>query len=261
MGQIEIPIKDEHKFGLTEFELQNRELKKTKKTKSCGTIVIEMTESTAVKRWIRRRRTPLHEAARLGEHTKLEFLIEEAGWAKAVDDKDPDRGWTALHFAVFKGCKHSVRILLQHSCNVNAKDDNGWTPLMEAAWSGRCKSLAWMLAKKAKPDLQDKDGWTALHAAAYQGNFGCATVLVNFGADRILPDNSGQNAAMVAEMRRFVALAHLIQFGTQDARRRKPVHAAVIFGYALLMGTGSVLVIAGVLAGGFSLDTTIKVRL
>jgi hypothetical protein len=99
-----------------------------------------------------------------------------------------------------------------------------------------------------------------LHAAAHEGNFGCATALIDAKADRIVPDNSGQNAAMVAEMRRFVALAHLIQFGTQDARRRKPVQAAVIFGYALVMGFGSVLVVGGVLAGGFSMETTIKVR-
>ena len=68
--------------------------------------------------------------------------------------------------------------------------------------------------------MQDKDGWTALHAAAHQGHFGCATALIDSGADRIVPDNSGQNAAMVAEGRKYNALGHLIMFGTQDARRR-----------------------------------------
>lgn len=262
LGEMEIDVRPGEVFSLREIDLSNSKAKRSKRRSTTfGTVSIQLSEGKhKTDRIVRRRRTPLHEAAFRGDHKALLHLIEEIGWDTAIDDKDPDRGWSALHFALFKGYKKCVRILLQFSCDVNTKDDNGWTPLMEAAWSGRCKSVLWMLGAGAKADLQDKDGWTALHAAAHQGNFGCATALIDAKADRIVPDNSGQNAAMVAEMRRFVALAHLIQFGTQDARRRKPVQAAVIFGYALVMGFGSVLVVGGVLAGGFSMETTIKVR-
>ena len=114
-----------------------------------------------------------------------------------------------------------------------------------------------MLGAGAKADVQDKDGWTALHAAAHQGNFGCATALIDSGADRIVPDNSGQNAAMVAEGRKYNALGHLIMFGTQDARRRKPVHAGLVFFYAFAMGLACVLVIAATTAA-FTMERTIK---
>ena len=96
-----------------------------------------------------------------------------------------------------------------------------------------------------------------LHAAAHQGNFGCATALIDSGADRIVPDNSGQNAAMVAEGRKYNALGHLIMFGTQDARRRKPVHAGLVFFYAFAMGLGCVLVI-GAMTAAFTMERTIK---
>jgi hypothetical protein len=158
---------------------------------------------------------------------------------------------------VFKGYKNCVRVLLQFTCDVNVCDDYGWTPLMEAAWSGRCKSVLWMLGSGARSDAQDKDGWTALHAAAHQGNFGCATALIDAGADRIVPDNSGQNAAMVAEAQKYVALGHLIMFGTQDARRRKPVHAVIIFSYAAIMGLGSVFIVAATTAA-FTMERTVK---
>jgi len=247
-------------FKGKELTMKNHELKKkTKKSKQAtGYIIVDLKEGHDDRaRMIRRRRTPLHDAACRGEHKKLVYLIDEAGWIDALDDKDPERGWTALHYAVFKGYKNCVRVLLQFTCDVNVCDDFGWTPLMEAAWSGRCKSVLWMLGAGSKPDSQDKDGWTALHAAAHQGNFGCATALIDAGADRIVPDNSGQNAAMVAEGRKYNALGHLIMFGTQDARRRKPVHAAMIFSYAFLMGFASVVIVAATTAA-FTMDRTIK---
>ena len=249
-------------FPIQQLPLKNHELKKSKKVKkskqATGEVAIELKEGTDTRpRIVRRRRTPLHDAACRGEHKKLVFLINEAGWMDAVDDKDPERGWTALHFAVYKGYKNCVRVLLQFAANVDIADDYGWTPLMEASWSGRCKSVLWMLGAGAKADVQDKDGWTALHAAAHQGNFGCATALIDSGADRIVPDNSGQNAAMVAEGRKYNALGHLIMFGTQDARRRKPVHAGLVFFYAFAMGLACVLVIAATTAA-FTMERTIK---
>jgi hypothetical protein len=247
-------------FNAKELTLQNHELKKkAKKSKQAtGYVIIDLKEGHDTReRMVRRRRTPMHDAACRGEHKKLVYLIDEAGWLESIDDKDPERGWTALHYAVFKGYKNCVRVLLQFTCDVNVCDDYGWTPLMEAAWSGRCKSVLWMLGAGASMDDQDKDGWTALHAAAHQGNFGCATALIDAGADRIVPDNSGQNAAMVAEGRKYIALGHLIMFGTQDARRRKPVHAAIIFSYAFLMGLGSVVIVAATTAA-FTMERTIK---
>lgn len=253
-------VSDRELFLSKDLQLKNHELKKkTKKSKQAtGYVTVSLKEGGDDRvRVVRRRRTPLHDAACRGEHKKLVYLIDEVGWLDSIDDKDPERGWTALHYAVFKGYKNCVRVLLQFTCDVNVCDDYGWTPLMEAAWSGRCKSVLWMLGAGGRPDDQDKDGWTALHAAAHQGNFGCATALIDAGADRIVPDNSGQNAAMVAEGRKYVALGHLIMFGTQDARRRKPVHAALIFSYAFIMGLASVFIVAATTAA-FTMERTVK---
>jgi ankyrin repeat protein len=77
-----------------------------------------------------------------------------------------------------------------------------------------------MLAAGAKIDARDKDGWSALHAAAHEGNFGCATMLIDAGADRIAPDNSGQSAGMVAQVcRRLPSLYGCVVFGDSDNQR------------------------------------------
>jgi ankyrin repeat protein len=106
--------------------------------------------------------TPLIEAARAGDIPHLEKLL--AGGA------DPNQragvnDWTPLMHAIHKGQKDSVRVLLRHDADVNAKTGNGGTALIEAAGYGYSEIVAMLLEARAKPDVRDKDGYTALNAA------------------------------------------------------------------------------------------------
>jgi len=106
--------------------------------------------------------TPLIETARAGDIPQLEKLLAAGA--------DPNQragvnGWTPLMHAIHKGQKDSVRVLLQHRADVNAKTENGGTALIEAAGYGYVDIVAMLLDAGAKPDVRDQDGYTALNAA------------------------------------------------------------------------------------------------
>jgi len=67
---------------------------------------------------------PLHVAARHGNHTIVQTLIQ-SGCNVQITDK---HGRTALHWAVSAGHVSVVKLLLQSGCN-NIPDSNGETPL------------------------------------------------------------------------------------------------------------------------------------
>ena len=245
--------------------------KRKKKQQATGSLTISLSaadDSARGKRKSRKRRTPLHNAAHQGDHRLLLRLLEDrdpfdskskGGWEPALDDKEPELGWTALHYAVARGDKRCVRVLLQFDCEVGerSRDDAGWTPLHEAAWSGRAKSLRWLLAAGAPIDVQDKDGWTPLHAAGYQGHFGCATALLERQADRVLPDNSGQSPVELAAQRGHAGLSNLMLFGVHFGRRRGKCSAFSVYCQAFLVALACVVLIAATTAA-FTLDKTAK---
>lgn len=52
-----------------------------------------------------------------------------------VDARDPDSGWTALHFASRQGKLGAVEVLVEHKAFVGARGPDGRTPLhLAAGW-------------------------------------------------------------------------------------------------------------------------------
>jgi hypothetical protein len=106
--------------------------------------------------------TPLIQAARAGDIAQLEKLLAEGA---NPDQRVGVNGWTPLMHAIHKGQKESVRVLVQHGADVNAKTQNRGTALIEAAGYGYADIVATLLKAGADPDVRDKDGYTALKRA------------------------------------------------------------------------------------------------
>lgn len=74
-------------------------------------------------------------------------------------------GMSPLRFAVAKGQKEILELMLQHNANVNEKTRDGITPLMEACFQRNTDFVEILLEHGADIDSEDKNGSTALNYA------------------------------------------------------------------------------------------------
>ncbi|VDK68833.1 unnamed protein product [Litomosoides sigmodontis] len=98
--------------------------------------------------------TPLHVAARKGEHRLCRKLIEEGALVNARDYA----GWTPLHEACYHGHFKVAKLLLGYDADVNALSDCDDTPLHDAVTSGNEKLVWLLLHAGAVRDHVDNDG-------------------------------------------------------------------------------------------------------
>uniref|UniRef100_A0A5S6PWS9 Bm4752, isoform c n=1 Tax=Brugia malayi TaxID=6279 RepID=A0A5S6PWS9_BRUMA len=98
--------------------------------------------------------TPLHVAARKGEHQLCKKLIEEGAVINARDYA----GWTPLHEACYHGHFKVAKLLLSYDADVNALSDCDDTPLHDAVTSGNEKLVWLLLHAGASRDRIDNDG-------------------------------------------------------------------------------------------------------
>ena len=91
----------------------------------------------------------LHYAAMHGEVERLDALVARPKVAANIDQRDPDSGWTALHFAARGGHVAFARRLLGHRAAVNALGPSGETPLHLAAGWGTLEMVGLLLQEGA----------------------------------------------------------------------------------------------------------------
>ena len=80
----------------------------------------------------------LHFAATHGELDRLSVLLSRPAVRLNVDSRDPDTGWTALHFAARGGHSEFADRLIGCGADVNALGPEGETPLHLAAGWAQC---------------------------------------------------------------------------------------------------------------------------
>ncbi|ROW10101.1 hypothetical protein VMCG_02079 [Cytospora schulzeri] len=118
---------------------------------------------------------PIHVASRSGNVQMLELL-----WKHNQEsiEASADDGSTPLHFGI-KCCElASIRWLMEHGANGNARGPLKHTPLMMAAYGGSDEPVRILCGYNCDAKMTDEDGGTALHFAARSGAEGAARELL-----------------------------------------------------------------------------------
>ncbi|MCC2646037.1 MAG: hypothetical protein K0R02_102 [Rickettsiaceae bacterium] len=107
--------------------------------------------------------TPLHLAVKGKFHQLVEYLLNKEEIKIDATDKEKK---TPLHFAADYGDDKMVKLLVEHSADVNAIDFKSFTPLTYAVRKGSLFLVKFFIEKGARVDIKDKNGAPIIAYAA-----------------------------------------------------------------------------------------------
>ena len=133
-------------------------------------------------------------ACRSGNAAECEALIK----AGAVDPnfRDEEIAWTPLFLAARNCHLDTVRVLIKHGADVNAKSKADQTPLHAVCWNKFHGNIAAtvlaLLQAGAEVNAQNHKGQTPLHWAAHYGHAEAVRYLLMYGADPRIRNEDGE---------------------------------------------------------------------
>ncbi|XP_008215505.1 ankyrin repeat domain-containing protein 50 isoform X1 [Nasonia vitripennis] len=148
-------------------------------------------------------------AAQEGHTTLVERLIEQH---LAPIDQHAHDGKTALRLAALEGHYDTVKVLLSHNADINAKDADGRSILYILALENRL-AMARFLLEQARPDIESRDseGRTALHVSAWQGHVEMVALLLTEGGASVnARDNENRTPLHSAAWQGHAAIVRLL---------------------------------------------------
>lgn len=171
-------------------------------------------------------KTPLHQAAGLGQLIVADFLLRNGA---NIDSRDRMEA-TPLYEAAASGHRAMVELLIQHNADLELADRNGWTPLYRAADKGFIGVVQVLLAHGADPNARAKDGATPLHAA--MGQRAIIDALIARKANVNASEDDGTTPLHLAAARGLDSMAQLLiehgaQVDAKDKLNKTPLTRAV----------------------------------
>ncbi len=184
--------------------------------------------------------TPLHVAASRGKHEVVQLLIDYGADLAGAPAEDQ---WTPLVFAAYRGHLEAVKVLVENGAGVTEADGNPIHFAGQRKHKDICRLLAqhgavddlvdstdydvvqfFRAAYSYDPDTveqiltrreelvgyRDNNGRTALHEACTYGDTQTVRVLLRFGADANVKDESDQTPADRAVAHRQHAVVKII---------------------------------------------------
>ncbi|XP_065075156.1 uncharacterized protein LOC135698933 [Ochlerotatus camptorhynchus] len=115
---------------------------------------------------------------------------------------------TALHLAAAYEHKAVVKLLLEHSADVNARTGFLFTPLHVAAKKGHIAMMKLLINKSADLNLQTYVGDTPLHLAIDFNQHQCAELLIDHGANVNISNNCGSTPLVLAVRKGFSSIVN-----------------------------------------------------
>ncbi|XP_017023659.1 ankyrin repeat and SAM domain-containing protein 1A isoform X1 [Drosophila kikkawai] len=152
----------------------------------------------------------LLEASRGGDIKTVDKLLEHsnrrlgplASFRRSPNINCRDmNGYTSLHHACLNGHSNIVMLLLSHNALLDVPDIRGSTPLFLAAWAGHQDIVKMLLMHRpsgANPNAQTIENETPLHSGAQHGHNVVVGILLAYGADPAIRNNSFQTALDLA---------------------------------------------------------------
>jgi ankyrin repeat protein len=141
--------------------------------------------------------TPLTAAASNDHPETVKLLLDHGGNANA---RCPN-GMPVLEDSVLRGHTDIVRLLLEHGADANASSSNKgptYTPVMAAVNSNHPEIVKLLLDYTGDANARYPNGATLLTAAATLGNADIVRLLLEHGADANLPSSTGYAPIVVA---------------------------------------------------------------
>jgi ankyrin repeat protein len=131
-------------------------------------------------------------------HASFETIKALLDAGAAVDARDEDRA-TALMYAADGGRTATVKILLDHGANINAKGsiskNADSTALHYAALAGHADTISELLHRGSDPNAKNADGMTPLMWASFSADIPSVKALLDAGADPSARSNNGRTTA------------------------------------------------------------------
>jgi ankyrin repeat protein len=140
------------------------------------------------------------EACAVGDEPRALALLEQD---PSLLDRRSEDGFPPLGFAIFFRHPSLARTLIERGADVNAPAENAQrvAPVHAAASVGDVATMRLLLDHDADPNARQHNGYVPLHAAAGNGDLDMARLLVARGADRHARTDDGKDAAALAAER------------------------------------------------------------
>ena len=144
--------------------------------------------------------TPLSWAAEVGHEAAVRLLIDKSVSVEAKDNS----GRTPLSWAAGKGHEAVVRLLINEGAGIELEDNSGRTPLSWAAGKGYEAVVRLLIDEGAGIELEDNSGWTPLLWAAVNGYETVVRLLIDKGASIEAPLSKAAEGGYEAVVRLFI---------------------------------------------------------
>ena len=150
------------------------------------------------------------------ERRLVKLLSSERDLAKAYSHD----GWTPLHLASFFNQPAASETLLAYGADVHARSRNSSanTALHAAAAGRSLHSVRILLEHGADVNARQEGGWTALHAASQNGDVEMARLLIASGADVQARAANNQSALDLALTKGHEAVVNLLDEYSGEAQ-------------------------------------------
>ncbi|GIY39173.1 hypothetical protein CEXT_586611 [Caerostris extrusa] len=122
-------------------------------------------------------------------------------------NSDIKYGGTPLHWSK---TPELTELLIEHGCNVNAKNFQGDTALHVMVKRNRLSCAVMLLSHQADADIQNIEGNTPLHLAVKSGDISLVQTFIAFGADVNMWNNNGETARHLASTDKKLSFGEIL---------------------------------------------------